>query len=151
MIKLRPYLYLLFLLTASLQASSLTDQNLLHLIKGNSFVGQYSDSQEAFALYFDPSGKVYIQNSKMKKYSLYGKWEIKGHLLETPWPVYHLRTGSSGKVNFYSQRDLRTFKLEMRPLGNSTYEPYKIRGCSCDPSPEQSFPKCQWVKGKASL
>ncbi len=128
----------------------LTTEELRELIPGNTFMGHCADTNRRFALYFAPNGKVYIQKAG-SPYTFYGNWTITNGMLNSPWPYEDLEVHKQNIWAFYQRRDLRKFHLEFREISPNHYQPFKIRSCSCDPSPEFAFPTCEWHSGHVPL
>lgn len=128
----------------------LDTQQLKELVTGNTFIGRFHDSNGPYAIYFDPDGKVYLQKAG-GPFTYYGKWSLSKTILKTPWPYEDLPITTKNKWFFFERRDLRKYTLEFRKVGENEYEPYKVRNCSCDPSPEFAFPHCKWHAGQVPL
>lgn len=140
-------------LSAAITKSSeppLTTEELQEIVPGHTFMGKCHDTQRQFALYFAPDGKVYIQKAG-SPFTFYGKWTITNGMLNTPWPYEDLQVHKQNVWAFYQRRDLRTYHLEFREVSPNHYQPYRIRSCSCDPSPEYAFPTCENVSGHVPL
>ncbi len=150
--KFKPLIFILFLMPClSLFSAPLPNALLSSTVTGNSFSGHCSDTDRAFTLYFAPEGTVYINKAGSSGYTRYGTWKIKGNLLITPWPVRDLETSSNQRFSFYTERDLKVYKLQFNPILDKTYEPYRVKTCSCEIFTPGPFPKCTWIQGKANI
>lgn len=147
------FLALLALFITPLCASTppLNQNQITQVFSGNTFTGQFSDSHKKYAVYFEPSGKVYLQKQGEPDFVYYGKWTTQNNLLVTPWPYQDLQVKQAHKMNFYKSRDLIIYKLQFYALGSNVYEPYKPRLCGCDPSKPRSFPHCSKHEGRYNL
>ncbi len=150
--KFKPLIFILFLMPClTLFSDPLTNAELNKVVSGNSFSGQCSDTDRAFTVYFAPDGIVYINKSGTTGYTYYGKWKIDGNLLVTPWPVRDLETSTGKKFQFYKERDLKVYKLRFTQIQGTTYEPYRVKTCSCEIFTPGPFQNCTWIQGKANI
>lgn len=144
-------LFVLFTTPLTSQSLPLKESELYETFSGNTFTGRFSNSTKRYAAYFSPDGQVYLQKEGEGDFLYYGKWATENNLLVTPWPYLDLPITQNHKMDFYKARDLTIYKLQIFPLGEETYEPYRPRLCGCDPAPPKAFPSCTFHQGKVPL